>query len=257
MRAKLTLAFALASVVVAAPALAQTPPAAAPAAPPVVQTPSGAFGQTGQLILGADRMFGLSFSSVKTETDLPTGTVSNTQSGTNINLLWAPEGLTPYEVPRLSADYIVVSSLTVGGAIGYKSQSTKNKAEAGGVSTEADGPSMHVFQIAPRVGYVLGLADKIAFWPRGGITFYTGGTESTSGVAPNQTTTKISMNGLALNVEAMFAFSPVQGFALIGGPLLDLPLSGSMTQEVTGQPNVDGKMKFMNWGLAFGMIGYF
>jgi hypothetical protein len=250
MRARITLAFALASVAVAAPALAQTPPA-----PAVAETRSAWLGTPGQLILGAERMFGLSFGSVKTEDS--TGTFTNTQSTTNINVFWGTGGTTIYETPRLSCDYIIVAGLTAGGAIGYVSRTGTSKTEVAGTSTERDIPSVNAFQFAPRVGYVLPLVERIAFWPRAGITYYWLRAEGTS-AGPNPVTTKTTIDGFGVNLEAMFAFSIIPGFAITAGPVLDLPVSGSQRTETTGVPATpDEKYRYTNWGLSVGLIGYF
>jgi hypothetical protein len=259
MRARITLAFVVASVAVSAPALAQTPAAApvaqTPVAAPVAQTPSAWLGSPGQLILGADRLFGLSFGTLKTED----GTTANTstQSTTNINTFFSPMPTTVYEIPRLTCDYIVVAGLTLGGSFGVFARSGTNKTEVGGVSTERDAPSATVFQFAPRVGYALPIIDRIAFWPRAGITYYWAKAENTT-TGVNPTTTKTSTDGFGMNLEAMFAFSLIPGFAVTAGPVLDLPLSGSRHTETTGVPvQPDDKVRQTNWGLALGLIGYF
>jgi hypothetical protein len=229
-------ALALAFMFVAVPARAEKPPAA--------------FGASGQLIVSADRMFGLSFATVKT-VDGTTST-TDTVSSTDVSAFWVPGATTPYELPRVSFDYVAALGITVGGSVGFFSQSSKQTSQGAGISSRGDGPSASGFQLAPRIGYVLPLSGVVAFWPRAGVTYYRLASESANGLL------KTTMNGLGVNVESTFAFSIIPGFAVIAGPVLDLPISGSLHLETPAQPaRPDDKHKFTNWGLALGLLGYF
>jgi len=232
----LAAAFAVAFVFAAASALAQKPPTA--------------FGADGQFILGADRLFGLSLATVKEVNG--TTSYTTTTSLTDVNAFWTPGGATPYETPRLSFDYVVAFGITVGGSVGYFHRSSKLSSEGGGISYDDGGPSGYAWLLAPRVGYALPLSSVVAFWPRAGVTYYRVASESANGLI------KDTMNGFGVNVEAMFAFSLLPGFAAIAGPVLDLPVSGTRHSETPAQPaQPDDKYKFTNWGLALGLIGYF
>jgi hypothetical protein len=73
-------------------------------------------------------------------------------------------------------------------------------------------------------------------------------------------TSKTSINGLGLDLEAMFVFSPAEHFGISAGPVFDLPLSGTSSSEQSpqiGPASVDDKVKFMNYGLAVGILGNF
>lgn len=220
------------------------------------------FGGDGQIVLSVDRLFGLSFTTTRTESGDGSGQ-TQTDTDTAVSLL-LPNGTTPYQIPRGAFDVVVVSGFTVGGAIGYGTRSGTTKLEQNGVSTERDSPSTTVFAFAPRVGYVLPLSETFAFWPRGGVTYYNIKTELTlSGLGPGatQTTSTISQNGLAMDLEAMFVFSPVSYFGITAGPLLDFPLSGSQSSEInpnpTGTAIPDDKVKYTSFGVTFGILGYF
>jgi hypothetical protein len=195
-------------------------------------------------------MFGLSFATVK-EVDGATS-YTTTTSSTNINAFWVPGGMTPYEVPRVSFDYVVALGITVGGSVGYFARSSKQESRGFGISSSGDGPSASGFQLAPRVGYVLLLSGVVAFWPRAGVTYYRVASESANGLL------KMAMNGFGVNIEPVFAFSIIPGFAVVAGPVLDLPVSGTFHSETPAQPaQPDSKYKFTNWGLALGLLGYF
>jgi hypothetical protein len=217
------------------------------------------FGEDGQLIISADRLFGLSFTSVKTEQGGGGGT--ETDSRTVVSLLWQ-DGPTPYQIPHAAFDVAVASGFTVGGSIGFVTASGTLKTEppGGGASTEHDSPTTTVFALAPRVGYALALTDQIAFWPRAGITYYSIKVEDTTTDTPS-TTIKATARGVGLNIEPMFVFSPASHFGITAGPVLDFPLSGSRSSEISPNPagvsNPDDKLKYMNFGLAIGVLGYF
>jgi hypothetical protein len=217
----------------------------------------------GQIVLSADRLFGLSFSSISTEPG--TGGGKTTDSRTSIALLWPPltaVSYSPYQIPHASLDFIVPGGLSVGGSLGFISGSGTRKTEAanGGASVERDDPSITILTFAPRVGYALGLAPSIVFWPRGGITFYSIKQDSTTTLGMQSVTTKNTISGLGLNLEANVVLMVAEHFGIIGGPVLDIPLSGTSSTEVTPQTGpapADDKVKFTNYGLAIGLLGAF
>jgi len=74
------------------------------------------------------------------------------------------------------------------------------------------------------------------------------------------TTNKTSLTGIGLNFEPMFVLSPADHFGIVAGPVVDIPLSGKSSSERTpqvGTPQPDTKVKFMNYGLSVGLLGYF
>jgi hypothetical protein len=179
-----------------------------------------------------------------------------TDSRTSIALLWPPlSSLTysPYQIPHASLDFIIPGGLSVGGSLGFISGSgtTKTEPANGGASVERDAPSTTILTFAPRVGYALALAPSIAFWPRGGITYYSIKSESTGIVMP--TTTKTTYSGLGLNLEANFVLFLADHFGIVGGPVLDVPLSGTRSTDPSNGP--DDKVKFSNYGLEIGLLG--
>jgi hypothetical protein len=215
----------------------------------------------GQIVLSADRLFGLSFSSMSTE-DQAGG--KQTQSRTNIALLWPPVTAlgyaSPYQIPRASLDFIVPGGVSVGGSLGFITGSGTNKTEAanGGASVERDAPSSTILTFAPRVGYALGLAPSIVFWPRGGITYYSIKSDSTTTLGANSIETKTTLSGLGLNLEANVVLFLADHFGIVGGPMLDIPLSGTASTETSpqvGAAQPDTKVKFSNYGLSIGLLG--
>ena len=135
---------------------------------PSVAHAEGTLGEPNEVILGAERLFGLSFWSSKTDNN---GTTSTT-SGTSLSLLTSPNSIAsviPYLTPRLAADFSL-NAFTIGGSIGYSSTAYKTDPGNGQPTHESD--TFTTFLFTPRVGYVLPIADRIYFWPRAGITYF-------------------------------------------------------------------------------------
>jgi hypothetical protein len=211
------------------------------------------FGSQGQMVFSADRLFGVSANSTTIKQEANGQTTETTNSTTGISLLWgnnaAGDNSVPVSaIPRLSFDYFVIDGLTVGGSLGYYTSSGTTK--SGGVSSDL--PNTSGFAFAPRVGYALMFTDMIGFWPRGGLTYWQGKSET---VGTNKTTTTIS--GFDVNIEVPFVISPTPHFAFTVGPLLDLGLSGSYKQESGGQTlSPEPSIKHTNIGLVAGILGY-
>jgi hypothetical protein len=217
------------------------------------------FGRTGQVILSAERLFGLSFKSYTIE-DGTTGD-KQTTSRTDISLLWPSmtvDTISPYTIPHLAADFVVISGLTVGGSVGFgRSTGTLKNEPVNAPTAERDADTITLFTFAPRIGYALAITPQIAFWPRAGVTYYSINAQGTNAVGVTRNDT---IKGFGVNLEPMFVFSPVPHFGFTAGPVVDLPLSGSesvdRTPATTPNPPAD-KVRFRNWGLAVGVLGYF
>jgi hypothetical protein len=221
------------------------------------------FGASGQVILSGERMFGLSFPREMDE-DGATGN-KTTDSRTNIALLWPSLPiltLTPYDTPRVAVDFGAGGGFTVGGSIGFftGSGSTKREPAAGGVSVETDDPTVTMIAFAPRVGFALPLTPQFSFWPRAGVTYYNIRVSSTNTANP-PVTNKTTLSGFGVDLEPMFVFTPVPHFGITAGPVVDIPLSGTSHSERTppgpNPPPIDDKVKFLNFGLTFGLLGHF
>lgn len=203
-------------------------------------------GEPGQIALGADRVFGFNFWSA---TITPDGSSEDIKaSGTSLGLIAnggsgaGSQGVSvPYMIPRLALDYMAADGLSIGGSLGYMSNTSKQ--EVGGESQ--DGPTVSGFILAPRVGYVIPVSDGADFWVRGGITYFSATTAPDEG---DDTT----VNGLALTGEGMFVLSPIAGFGFAIGPTLDVGLSGGYEQ---GDNKAD--VTVMNIGVNGGLVGWF
>jgi hypothetical protein len=107
-----------------------------------------------------------------------------------------------------------------------------------------------LFYLNPRVGYAYAFDDTFAIWPRAGIGWASGSSESGDGE------TEGSLSSLQLTIEGNLVVSPFEHFAIVGGPFLDLGLSGSVESESGGESE-ELDQKFTSFGLSVGIAGYF
>jgi len=212
----------------------------------------------GTIMISAERLFG--FTSTRITQETGGGEVSADQ--TQFGLALAPFGQAPqiYTLPRLGFDFAVIDGLTLGGSLGFVVGGTGSSATAGGVTTDADGPSFTTFLIAPRIGYVLGLGRTLNLWLRGGFTYFNTAVHTdTSALPPNNTRTQ-TLWGLSLNLEPTLMIAPFDHVAFTASVLVDLPLAGKQSTErtngsVTTTTSVDTSVR--NLGLVAGVIVMF
>ncbi len=222
----------------------------------------------GHLVLSADRLMPLfGYDREQVTTTNPFTTITDTASQSSFSLLWGGgsglrSGVRPFTSPRVGVDYTIAEGLTVGGSLAWTTTlggttSTDRQTGATTTSTSVDTPSFSVFGLAPRVGYVFDLRDRISLWPRAGLSYYWGGTTTHEPGSSNRT--EISYSLWALDLEAMFAYMPAPHVAILGGPVLDLPLSGSAKDTtVAGGTSTTTSSDFssLHFGLTLGLAVY-
>jgi hypothetical protein len=231
------------------------------------------FGERGQLIISADRLFPLfSYTSVSTtETRDNNTTVTTTDKGSSFVMLIGaePEVSSIHTVPRVAVDFTVIPRLTIGGSIvlafGLGGSHNVDTTPQNGpkVSTSTDAASRTIIGFGPRVGYILPLGDLFAFWPRGGFSFYSvREREVDNGNGqPNQQTTITNTDTLfSLDLDPQFCIIPIQHFFFNAGPLINIPLSGSRSNEVTAgstttKTSID--LSVFHFGISVGLGGWF
>ncbi len=204
------------------------------------------FGSPG-FIVSADRLLPLvSYQSTETTQN---GS-SDTQSRLSIALMNnAPFEAysTFYNLPRLAFDWLPVQNLTLGGAAWlYADLAATNS--SGGTST--DQAKLTYWGVAPRVGYIIAMGDKVSFWPRAGVEY--NNVSSSDG--------SLSVTQFAVDLEAMLVISPWNHFGFTVGPTADIPISGKQTLTAAaggggGTTSVDSSM--LQVGLSAGMLGHF
>jgi hypothetical protein len=199
----------------------------------------------GELIVGAERMFGFSYVK-ETWTDDTNSEIETT--GTSFSILMNSSVAGPislvaplvYSSPRVAVDYLPIDGLTVGGVLGLARVSLDTT--LAGASEETSG-SMVVF--GPRAGYAHMFSPTFGIWPRGGFTYFSLGSESDDGEV-----TEVSVSGASLDIDGLLLLMPAPNLAFTVGPSLNLGLSGSAQYDDTS-----GRTEFELGLTQFGIQG--
>jgi hypothetical protein len=185
-------------------ASASTPAPARPAthAPPIVP-PSRVFGRGGQVAISAERLFGISDTSLR-GSDSHVARLS----------LFGPSGyellFAPYAIPRLAMDGFVCDGLSLGfGA------NLAHLAGSGGF----DG--ITVLGLFPRLGYAATAGSAAAVWPRLGVSYLRISNDSD----------EAAHYELAMTVEVPI-IARTQHYGFIFGPVADIGLSATNDRSV-------------------------
>jgi hypothetical protein len=188
-------------------------------------------GSKGDVVFSADRLMGI----VGTKRTIETNPADVSNDWTSISFGWRMSpGESPFDVPRLGFDYLVIDHLSIGGSLGYASIDPDN------------GPSGSMFIIAPRVGYLYSFGRVVGIWPRGGFTYHTLGVDGNGG---------FDDKGFALSLECPFTFSPTSHFAFHVGPSFDIDMFGDRKFHGPPEPKVD--LTYRAFGINAGLLGWF
>jgi hypothetical protein len=231
--------------------------------------------QRGTLVIGAERLTGFYSFSYKHQVDGGGNNtvVDETDSGTQINLLWGNGALglggppNISAIPRIGVDYLLTDILTLGGSAGLFTSSGTANVSQNNVTVSNNLPSVTAFALAPRVGAAIHLSEQWTLWPRGGVTYASAKVEQDTPLPNNggTETQRHTYSQLLLSLEAMIVYSPVPHLGFSLGPIFELPMSGSDTYEhirpqVGNNPAVDTSVsydaKLQNLGVVFGILGY-
>jgi hypothetical protein len=245
----------------------------------------GEFGQQGQFIFSADRLFPFfAFTSDKADVaNTPNGVTANTTvNQTSISFFGSNYGSTVgfdragaasnfggistfFSVPRLGFDYSIIDHVTVGGDLilfftlgGSASTHTQN----GGTTTDTStgSPSLLVFGFAPRAGYVLNFSPLLSVWLRGGLSYYRGQSKTTNTMMNPNVTTTSSADTFAIDLDPQLVISPVPHFAFTAGPALDIGFGGHLSNDVQAggtDNNTSVGYSQINFSINVGMLGWF
>jgi hypothetical protein len=224
------------------------------------------------LRLSVERAFGVGYSSFTASSTTMVGgtTVTRETTVTGIGVSLFGQGynaITPaatlgalvptQQLPRLALDYELGSHLTVGASafLSYGSYT----------GADGDGASAFGFGLAPRVGYSLSLGDRLAFWPRVGVTFaYSSSSplRASSGAVASSATS--SYTTLALNLEPTLVYQLATNFGLTAGVAVDVPFVGTLTTSTTltsggstTESTRDSTLTQLYFGLQLGVMGRF
>ena len=178
-------------------------------------------GTKGNLVISAERLFGVYIDNQSYDRgNAPDGEDNHTVFGIG----WSSPAASALTTPRVGIDYFLTGAFTLGGNFGFSSHNV----DAGGNASA----TVNSLLFAARAGYALRLGHAISFWPRGGLTYI-------SSTGDNHV--------LSITVDAPFTLSPSEGFAILGGPLLELGL--------IGQRNNANATEIV-FGLMFGLAGW-
>jgi len=213
------------------------------------------FNDDSQFIFSVDRLFPI-FAYESTKTSFTVGPGSDSNHITTTNLLsngfgFAANDAAAYNIPRFAFDYKFPFRLTIGGSIfaSFTLGSGNSHVDQRGIETDTNGDTLTLFGFAPRVGYILSFNDLFAFWPRGGIEFY-----SLNVKAPDQTS--VTSSQWALNLEPMFVITPLPHFGITVGPVIDIPISGSQSTSPPGDVTTSVNLTLFHFGITAGVLIY-
>lgn len=224
------------------------------------------FGERGQLVITADRLVPVLGYTTQSITVVQGDTTTKvTDSGASLAFFVGREpGLGAiHTVPRVAADFTVLPRLTIGGsfvvALGIDGARTEERRPSGGQATrrENDRPGSTVLGFAPRVGYVVHLADTLAFWPRAGLAFYSLSSEraETNNVGVSSAAT-VTDTVFSLDLDPQLVWTPLPHVLFHAGPIASLPLTGShataFVQGADAQERSDA-LTIFHFGISAGL----
>ena len=203
---------------------------------PLVHADELALGDAGHVALSVERLFGYShISSTRT-----TAGVDSTETANIISFL-GNAGAISYSLPRVGGDVFVAPNFSLGLA-GVVIQEWAS----GGGSSDV---SATIFQVEPRLGYLLRAAPTVAVWPRVGLTYVHSSSTSTSTTTNQKTTLTGSLT--AVTIEAPIAIRLWPRVAALIVPFGDIGVSGSNELGLFGS-NVD--VKETEFGVQMGIL---
>ncbi len=158
-------------------------------------------------------------------------------------------------VPRLALDVVVSHGLTVGGFVTVLGSTGTEDLTIDGVDqAEITYPDAVMALGGARVGFLLPLGAKVAFWPRVGAAY---AVQRVFGAAGARQT----IQSLQINLEPTFLISPVPHVGILIHPLIDIGVAGSLESSfvVTGLPvqSSTGSHRVHATGVAAGLVAYF
>jgi hypothetical protein len=165
----------------------------------------------------------------------------------------------------VAVDFTVIDRLTVGGSVALAfglggSHKVEDDNNGTNRSTSTDSPTVTVIGFSPRVGYILPLTDWLAFWPRGGFSFYSVRVRTVDTNNMNVDTTHTDSDTIfSLDLDPQLAIIPVRNFFFTGGLLMNIPLGGSQKSETTTggtTQSVSNDFSIFHFGLEVGLGGW-
>jgi hypothetical protein len=196
------------------------------------------FGERGQFIIGADRLFSLFEYQQNSYDELvpfpgDTKTVQSTTQ-TSLGLFWGGsfQGVESiYTVPRVGLDYTIINNVTIGGeviaffTIGG-SANTEHDTNNSQTTTHNGLPGATTLGLAIRGGYILALSDMFSVWFRGGFSDYAVTLKTTNTMGNITTDTTLGYKQFALDLDPQLVFTPMRHVGFTAGLTADIPIGG-------------------------------
>ena len=212
-------------------------------------------GNSGQLVLGVDRVMGVAIEKqeIETEYDVPGGTTTDTEkSKTSSYSILGVDGETSYALhPRVAFDYFVAQGFSLGASVVYihRGGTVETSTEGGGADNQGEVDlDWDGILISPRLGVGIQFDETGALWPRVGVT-YVSGAGDWDGVE--------SIDQLSLTGELMLVISPMTHFAILLGPYIEYGLTGTMEMQNNAGDTQDWDVKSLSFGGAASLVGYY
>jgi hypothetical protein len=242
------------------------------------QHTGGSFGDQGEFIISADRLFPLIGYTHSSAVQFGAGGVAGANrvvdhgDSSSLGFFWGGTDTiatdtaavqNPYTVPRVGFDYTVVPNVTVGGdlvvyfTLGASGSQEVDLNNGGTQTTSGPGPKTTIFGVAPRAGYILHFSELVSLWLRGGLSYYTLTVHSSP---VNGTNDSNNLDQLSLDVDPQLAITPLPHLGFTIGATTDIPLTGghSLTSTTGGASTSDSAHASLFFiGATAGMFVYF
>jgi opacity protein-like surface antigen len=236
----------------------QPAPAYYPAPKPIEN-----IGRPNQFIFGIERISGLfiDHQTLTYKDPVTSAEYKSTYQSTSFGSLGMASN-SPSALPRFALDFDIIQGLTVGGSfmLSTRGMSVSGSGRRTLPPPTANDHGLTVFGTA-RAGYAYALDSTFALWPRLGIA-YAHGSSRGELIDPSNDNKSLGSfetksNLWTLNIEALFAVSPIQHIVVTGGPYLDLGLGGGYTlyQESAQIDQRDARLT--SYGLLVNASGYY
>ena len=187
-------------------------------------------GTQGDAVFGAERLFGIRAERVWAEPPAP---AAEYEANHTIISFGLANTEVPFNIPRLTFDYLAMNKFSVGGALGFSNADSRVR---GGGSTETTS-----FLLAPRVGFLHMFGRVGGIWPRGGLSYHRTSAEDA-----------FVEWGLAANLECQFPIVFTPGF----GMLIGLAFDQTLTANHDPENGVDYPVGYRSIGLQVGLFGW-
>lgn len=238
--------------------------------PALAQGSPRRFGERRQLVVAADRLMPLvSYTSQAITAVEGDTTTRTTERGGSFAFLVGREPGTSamHSVPRVAVDVTVLPRLTIGTsfvlAFGLEGTRTEERTPKGAPPNVRENaiPGATLLGFAPRVGYVVPLNDRLAFWPRGGIAFYSmkSQREQTSNTGVTSTST-VTDTLFSLDLDPQLVWTPLPHVLVHAGPLANLPFTGAHETAFAQGPDLKERsdhLRVFHFGVSAGFGAWF